>query len=212
MSPAAGRPSHGCSSTPLFYALFGVTLLTLLWLSPELAGLRRPVLMALGAGGALALVFFYAHYIPGMLSGGTSSAGLTDPFPGRTYFIFHNESRQSLRLWRLGLFIPYLAAIPALWMVATRCASTVRSFVWAWMAAWAGIMILKEPWALPRLLRWAKEDFYMAPAIALTIAIAIGRLESRALRVALTCLAVLAAVFLRVRDYGLHADTLRFMR
>jgi hypothetical protein len=207
-----GLGALGYSSTPLFYALFGATLMALVWLGPTLGYLRRPALMALGAGGAMALLLFYGHYLPGVLSGGASSAGLSDPFPGRTFFIFHNESRQSLRLWRLGLFVPYLAAVPALWIVATRCASTIRPFVLAWVAAWAGIMILKEPWALPRLLRWAKEDFYMAPAMAIAMAVAIGRIESRGLRIALTCLAVLLAAFLRVRDYGLHVDTLRFMR
>ena len=135
-----------------------------------------------------------------------------DLFPGRTFLIFHNESRQSLRLWRLGLFIPFLAAIPAVWVVITRCDAMVRSFLLAWVSAWAGIMLLKEPWGLPVLLRWAKEDFYVAPALALLIAIAIARLESRSLRIALATLSVVVFLCLRIEDYGFHANTLRFLR
>ena len=73
-------------------------------------------------------------------------------------------------------------------------------------------MLVKEPWGLPVLLRWAKEDFYVAPALALLIAIAIARIESRALRNALAGLSVAAFVYLRTIDYGFHANTLRFLR
>jgi hypothetical protein len=73
-------------------------------------------------------------------------------------------------------------------------------------------MFLKEPWAFPRLLRWAKEDLYVAPALALLVAIAIARIESRPLRVGLVAVGLLTALFLRARDYGFHADTLRFLR
>jgi hypothetical protein len=177
----------------------------------ETRSLLGPVALVLGAGGAIALVLYYGHYLPGLLGGGKTPLA-SDPYPGRTFFIFHNESRQSLRLWRLGLFVPFLAAIPATWLVMTRGSTVVRSFLLAWLSAWAGIMLLKEPWGLPVLLRWAKEDFYVAPALALLIAIAIGRLESRALRIALAALSVLTFLYLRAEDYGFHANTLRFLR
>ena len=207
-----GLGALGYSSTPLFYALFGVALLVILMMQPAGRALVKPVSLSLIVGGALALILFYGHYIPGLVRGSGSSAMLSDPFPGRTFFIFHNESRQALRLWRLGLFIPFLAAIPAILMVAWKTPVAVRSFLIAWVAAWAGIMALKEPWGLPRLLRWAKEDFYVAPAVALLIAIAVSRIESRPLRIALTGVALVTAFVLRARDYGFHADTLRFLR
>lgn len=206
-----GLGALGYSSTPLFYALFGLCFLGVTLLKPGSRELSRPVAMALGAGGALALALFYGHYFPGLMSGG-GTALLSDPFPGRTFFIFHNESRQSLRLWRLGLFIPFLAALPALFMIAVRGPATLRLFLFSWAGAWAGIMALKEPWAFPVLLRWAKEDFYAAPALAVSVAIAIARLESRPVRLGLTALSLAVAAFLRIRDYGFHADSLRFLR
>lgn len=207
-----GGGALGYSSSPLFYGLFGIALLVLVSLQQETKPLVRPIALSLVTGGIVALVLFYGHYIPGLIRGGGSSALMADPFPGRTFFIFHNESRQSLRLWRLGLFVPFLAALPAMSLVFTRCSAWIRSFLLAWLLAWMGIMGLKEPWGLPRLLRWAKEDFYVTPGLALIIAIAIARIESRPLRLALTVVTLATAVFLRLRDYGFHADTLRFLR
>jgi hypothetical protein len=206
-----GLGALGYSSTPLYYALFGLALLLLLSLHPDTRPWLPKVLAALVAGGLIALALFYGHYVKGFLGGG-GSAMVADPFPGRTFFIFHNESRQSLRLWRLGLFVPFLAAIPACVQIASRCSGVVRSFLFSWLVAWGAMMVLKEPWGFPLLLRWAKEDFYVAPALALTIAIAVARIESRALRVALTTATLLVAAFLRARDYGFHADTLQFLR
>jgi hypothetical protein len=209
---ALGVGALGYASTPLFYALFGAALIAWVSTAAKTRTLSRPILLALCAGGVLALALYYGHYIPGLIRGGSPSALVSDPFPGRTFFIFHNESRQSLRLWRLGLFVPFLAAIPATAMVIVRCSSTIRAFLLAWLSAWAGIMLLKEPWAVPRLLRWAKEDFYAAPSLALLIAIAVARIESRPLRFGLILAGLTTALFLRARDYGFHADTLRFLR
>jgi len=206
-----GLGALGYSSTPLFYALFGLAMMAFAFMGRETRSLLRPAALALGVGGAIALVLYYGHYIPGLLGGGKTPLA-ADPYPGRTFFIFHNESRQSLRLWRLGLFVPFLAAIPATWLVITRGSAVVRSFLLAWLSAWAGIMLVKEPWGLPVLLRWAKEDFYVAPALALLIAIATFRLESRPLRIALATLSVGAFLYLRAADYAFHANTLRFLR
>jgi hypothetical protein len=207
-----GLGALGYSSTPLFYALFGAALIVFLAIGPGTRSLLRPALLALAAGGTLALLLFYGHYLPGLLRGGDQPGVFADPFPGRTFFIFHNESRQSLRLWRLGLYIPFLAAVPALLAIGVRGPAVVRSFLLSWVSAWAGIMLLKEPWALPVFLRWAKEDFYVAPSLALLIAIAIGRVERRPVRLALSALVLVAYASLRWDDYAFHADTLRFLR
>lgn len=206
-----GLGALGYSSTPLFYALFGIALLALLALREGERSLLGPAAVALGAGAAIALLLYYGHYLPGLI-GGRSSRLISDPFPGRTFFIFHNESRQSLRLWRLGLFVPLLAAVPAAFFVVRRASSIVGSFLLAWVSAWGGIMLLKEPWGLPVLLRWAKEDFYVAPSLALLVAIALAGIESRRLRIVLMTASLLASLFLRARDYGFHADTLGFLR
>jgi len=206
-----GLGTLGYTSTALFYGLFGIALLLLIAFSAD-RKLLGPVTLALVAGGGVSLALFYGHYVPDLVRGGGHPGLLSDPFPGRTFFIFHNESRQSLRLWRLGLFLPFLAALPAAVMVMRQVSSVTRSFLFAWVGAWAGIMLLKEPWAFPQPLRWAKEDFYVAPSLALLIAIAIARIESRPLRLVLTLVALAVAAFLRVRDYGFHADTLRFLR
>jgi len=208
---ALGLGALGYSSTPVFYALFGIALVAFTLLSSTTRPLVRPLTVALAVGGLTALALFYGHYLPGLWQGGGSTL-VSDPFPGRTFFIFHNESRQSLRLWRLGLFVPFLAAIPAGLVVLRRCAAWARAYLFAWIAAWAGIMVMKEPFAFPLVLRWAKEDFYAAPALALMVAIGVARLESRPLRIGLGSLALAGALFLRVQDYGFHANTLRFLQ
>jgi hypothetical protein len=206
-----GIGALGYSSTPLFYALFGLAILAILLTDAETRKVLPPAALSLGFGGAMALALYYGHYIPGLV--GAEKAPLaSDPYPGRTFFIFHNESRQALRLWRLGLYVPFLAAIPAAIFTMGKVSAFVRSFLLAWLAAWAGIMFLKEPWGWPVLLRWAKEDFYVAPALALLLAIALARIESRPLRIALTSLSVVVFLGLRIQDYGYHANTLRFLR
>ena len=205
-----GLGALGYSSTPVFYALVGIILAACLAAQPATRRLVSPVLLTLVVGGFFALAAFYGHYIPGLLGGG--GPAFTDPFPGRTFFVFHNESRQSLRLWRLGLYIPFLAAIPALAIISARCSPPIRAFLIAWFGAWVAMMLLKEPWGLPLLLRWAKEDFYVAPGLALIIGIGISRIRTPFARTALTSIALLVAILLRARDYGYHADTLRFLQ
>jgi hypothetical protein len=207
-----GAGALGYSSTPVFYALFGLILMAALAVRIETRQLLSPVAITLVAGGIVALILFYGHYVPGLLGGASGGTAFTDPFPGRTFFVFHNESRQSLRLWRLGLYIPLLAAVPALGVVFARCSSAIRAFLLAWFGAWVSMMLLKEPWGLPLLLRWAKEDFYVAPGLALLIGVGIARIESSVARRLLTTATVVTAVFLRLRDYGYHADTLRFLQ
>ena len=206
-----GIGALGYSSTPLFYALFGLALLALLAIDHTSRSALVPALRALIVGGVVALALFYGHFVAGLLQGG-SAAMTPDMFPGRTFFIFHNESRQSLRLWTLGLYIPLLAALAAAVPLLKRVDPRIRAFLVAWVAAFAGIMALKEPFALPRLLRWAKEDFYVAPAAALIVACAIARIESKRWRYSLMVTSLVVAFLLRARDYGFHADTLRFLR
>ena len=50
---------------------------------------------------------FYFHYVPGPARRRPRRRGRARPLPRASrFFIFHNESRQSLRLWALGFWMP----------------------------------------------------------------------------------------------------------
>jgi len=74
-----GLGALGYSSTPLFYALFGAALISLLALGTDTRRLLRPVLLTLASGGALALLLYYGHYLPDLVRGGGSPALRSDP-------------------------------------------------------------------------------------------------------------------------------------
>src|SRR5204863_467875 len=63
---------------------------------------RRGLAAALVLGGLAAGLLFYFHYLPGLFSGIGAIQQEPDPFQARTYFIFHNESRQSMKVWAAG--------------------------------------------------------------------------------------------------------------
>ena len=80
----------------------------------------------------------------------------------------------------------------------------------AWLAAWALVMVLKEPFLLPRLLRWAKEDLFLGPLLGLLVAGGLSAIPDRTLRRIAVAVAIGVAAWLQVRDFGYHASTLRF--
>jgi len=201
----------GYSSAPVFLGLFGAVLLALF--AVDAAGLprgdRAGLAKALVAGGALAGALFYFHYVPGLIAGGRGIEAEPDLFPGRTFFVFHNESRQSLRLWALGLWIPLAAGAVAAPFALRRAPAWSRPALIAWAAAWALVMLLKEPFLLPRLLRWAKEDLFLAPLLVVLIAGAVASIPARAPRWAAAAVVVAVAAWLQVRDFAHHASSLR---
>jgi hypothetical protein len=201
----------GYSSAPVFLGLFGAVLLALF--AVDAAGLPRAdragLAAALVAGGLLAGALFYFHYVPGLLAGGRGIEAEPDLFPGRTFFVFHNESRQSLRLWALGLWIPLAAGAVAAPVALRRAPAWSRPVLLAWAASWALVMLLKEPFLLPRLLRWAKEDLFLAPLVVVLIAGAVAAIPSRAPRWAAAAVVVAVAAWLQVRDFAHHASSLR---
>jgi hypothetical protein len=71
------------------------------------------------------------------------------------------------------------------------------------------IMLLKEPWLFPRLLRWAKEDQFLSPLLVLLVAGALGAIPRRGLRRSLAAVTLVTALWLQLRDYGHHAVSLR---
>ena len=201
----------GYSSAPVFLGLFGAVLLALFVV--DASGLPRAdrvgIASALVAGGVVAGAAFYFHYVPGLLAGGRGIEAEPDLFPGRTFFVFHNESRQSLRLWALGLWIPLAAAAVAAPVALRRAPAWSRPLLVAWAVAWALVMLLKEPFLLPRLLRWAKEDLFLAPLLVLLIAAAVAAIPSRAPRWAAAAVVVMVAAWIQLRDFAHHASSLR---
>jgi hypothetical protein len=89
-----------------------------------------------------------------------------------------------------------------------RARPEARPLLVAWLSAWALVMLLKEPFLLPRMLRWAKEDQFLSPLLCLFVGAAVSALPQKRLRVAAAVLVVLVAAALQARDFLLHANSL----
>jgi hypothetical protein len=200
----------GYSSNVVLFGLLGLLLLLLLWL--DAAGLdaaaRRGMASALVVGGALAGTLFYFHYVPGLLAGTRHAAAEPDLFPGRSFFIFHNESRQSMRLWALGFAWPLGAGLLAAPIALSRAAPFARPLLAAWLGAWGLMKLLQDPLFFPKLLRWAKEDQFVSPLLCLTLAGACAAIRPRSLRAAVALLLLVFALLLQLRDFRHHAVSL----
>jgi hypothetical protein len=201
----------GYSSLVVLIGLFGLALLALLALDARALtpASRRGVVIALVVGGLLAGGLFYFHYVPGLLLGARGVEAEPDLFPGKTFLIFHNESRQSLRIWLLGFWIPLLAGLLAAPFAFRRMRASARPIALAWLLAWAGVMLLKEPFLFPKLLRWAKEDQFLSPLLCLLTAGAVASLPRAWMRWGGAVLTLGTAAALEIRDFAYHADSLR---
>jgi hypothetical protein len=217
---ALGTAALGYSSAPVLLGLFGLVLLVLLALDaggvPRAS--RRGLLAALALGGLLAGALFYFHYVPGLLAGARGVEAEPDLFPGKSFavpglgalgIVFHNESRQSLRLWVLGFWIALLAGLVAAPLALRRARRDARPVLVAWFGSWTLVMALKEPAFFPRLLRWAKEDQFLSPLLCLLVAAAASGVARPWLRRALWAAVLLAAAWLQCRDFAHHAESLR---
>ena len=200
----------GYSSLVVLIGLFGVVLLVLVAFDARgmPAPSRHGLAVSLVLGGLLAGALFYFHYVPGLWHGASGVEAEPDLFPGKTFLIFHNESRQSLRLWVLGFGIPLAAGLLAAPIAIRRALPAGRPVLVAWLAAWVLLMLLKEPWLFPKLLRWAKEDQFVSPLLALLVGGALAGIPNRTLRLATAALVIAAAAWLEVRDFTHHANTL----
>jgi hypothetical protein len=69
-------------------------------------------------------------------------------------------------------------------------------------------MLAKEPFLFPRPMRWAKEDQFVAPALALVIGGAVFSLPRPWMRWTAAAAAVGAAFWIQARDYHAHAASL----
>ena len=200
----------GYSSLVVLFGLFGLVLLLLL--AVDAAGLhpkaRKGMAAALAIGGLVAGAAFYFHYIPGLLRGAGAMAAGPDLFPGRTVFIFHNESKESVRIWAGGYGILLAAGLLAAPVALRRARPDARPILVAWLSAWALIMLLKEPSLLPRMLRWAKEDQFLSPLLCLLVGAAVAALPGKWMRWTAAALVIAVAAVLQARDFLLHANSL----
>jgi hypothetical protein len=203
--------SLGYSSALVLVGLFGLALISAMSLDHGAvrAPAHRATVLALVAGGLLSLILYYGHYVPGLIGGAAGVEAEPDLFPGSTFAIFINESRQALRVWRLGFWIPVLAGVVAAPLALRRARPAARPVLVAWLLAWAFVMWLKEPGAFPRLLRWAKEDQFLSPLIGLLVAGAVWSSPRAWLRWGASAAALATALALQLRDYWHHANTLR---
>jgi hypothetical protein len=200
----------GYSSLVVLFGLFGLALLLLL--AVDAAGLhpsaKKGLAAALAAGGLFAGAVFYFHYVPGLLRGAGAMAASPDLFPGRTVFVFHNESKESVRIWAGGYGLLLAAGLAAAPVALRRARPDARPILAAWLLAWASIMLLKEPFLLPRMLRWAKEDQFLSPLLCLFVGAAVAALPQRWMRAAAAVAVVAVAALLQARDFLLHANSL----
>lgn len=198
----------GYSSLIVLFALFGVALLLVLVLDAR--GLDRAaktgLVAALVAGGLLSGVLFYFHYLPGLIGGLQGIQAEPDLFRPRTYLVFHNESRQAMRVWQAGFVVPLAAGLLAAPAALRAAAPAVRPVLAAWLFTWPLVMLAKEPFLFPRPLRWAKEDQFLSPLLALLVGGAVARLPAAWMRWAAAGLAVAVAAWLQWGDFRVHAS------
>jgi hypothetical protein len=200
----------GYSSLAVLFFLFGLALFALLALDARALtpASRRGLALAVVLGGLLAGTLYYFHYVPGVLRGAGAVEAEPDLFAGRSFFIFRNEAKQSLRVWRFGFWLWVLAGLMAAPVALKRARVEARPVLIAWLAAWALLMVLKDPVFLPRLLRWAKEDQFLSPLLCLLIGGAVWALPRPWMRVSAAALVVATAAWIHLSDFILHTNTL----
>jgi hypothetical protein len=195
------------SSLPVLLGLFAIVLVVLLGLDARALdpAARRGLAACLVLGGLLAGALFYFHYLPGLLRGAGAIEAAPDPVRVYTFFIFHNEGRPSLRLWYEGYWIGLVTGLAAAPLALRRAIPTARPVLVAWLAAWGLVMLLKEPFLLPKLLRWAKEDQFLSPLLCLLIGAGVAALPRPLLRWSAAAVVAAGAPVLQARDFILHA-------
>lgn len=208
---ALGLAVLGYSSLIVQFGLLGAVLCLLLAVDARgLAGRARVgVVAALALGGALALVLYYGHYASGMLSGAPGVEAEPSIFSGKTVLgIFRNEGRQSFRIWAMGFAWPLFAGLACLPIALARARPSARPVLVAWLCAWVLIVVLKDPLFFPKMLRWAKEDQFVSPLLALAVGAAVSAVPRAAPRRALAAVALAGWAFLAARDFFYLSNTL----
>lgn len=208
---ALGLAVLGYSALVVQVGFLGAVLLALLAIDAK--GLepraRLGVASALAIGGVVAIALYYGHYVPGLLHGTPSVEAEPSIFTGRTVLgLFRNEGRQSYRIWLLGFAAPLVAGLVAAPFALKRARAFARPVLTAWLAAWALVMLLKDPLFFPKMLRWAKEDQFVSPLLGMFVAAAVTAIRPLRLRQAATAIVLAVALFLAARDFYFHTNTL----
>jgi hypothetical protein len=89
-----------------------------------------------------------------------------------------------------------------------RAQPDARPILAAWLTAWGLIMLLKEPFLLPRMLRWAKEDQFLSPLLCLFVGAAVAALPQKWMRWLAAILVIVVVAAVQARDFLLHANSL----
>jgi hypothetical protein len=195
----------------VFGGALGTAALLYLLLRTERLTTRRPILIAgavlgaavLGYSSLLVLIGLFGLVLLGLLA--VDARGLTPPA----------RNGVALALVAGGIvagalfYIPLLAGLAAVPLALRRALPSARPILVSWLAAWALIMLLKEPFLFPKLLRWAKEDQFLSPLLCLLIGGAVGALPRAWLRWGAGAAAVAVALWLQLRDFWHHAVSLR---
>jgi hypothetical protein len=201
----------GYTSLALLIGLYGLILLGLLWLDARAIPRRARIGLATAfvVGGLMAGALYYFHYLPGLVRhAGTLESEAPEVFSPYSFLVFHNESRQSMRIWRLGSWWLVGAGLLMAPFAIQRARATARPLLTAWLVTWATFMVLKEPFLFPRLLRWTKEEQMLSPLLDLLVAGAVASLPRAWMRWALAVIAIGWAARLALRDFLLHANSL----
>jgi hypothetical protein len=198
----------GYSSSIVFFGLFGIVLLALLAADARAlsAPAKKGAATALVLGGLIAGTLFYFHYVPGLVGGVAGLQQEPDLFQARTYLVFHNESRQSMRVWAAGFVVPLAAGLLAAPFALRRARPVSRPVLAAWLATWPLVMLFKEPFLFPRPLRWGKEDQFISPLLAVLIGGAVGSLPRPWMRWAAGAAVLGVALWLQLGDFRIHVS------
>jgi hypothetical protein len=113
-----------------------------------------------------------------------------------------------MRVWAAGFLVTLLAGLAAAPLALSRARASTRPVLAAWLVAWALVMLFKEPFLFPRPLRWAKEDQFVSPLLALLIGGAAWSLPRPWLRWGAAALAAGVALWLQLGDFRQHASGL----
>jgi hypothetical protein len=108
----------------------------------------------------------------------------------------------------MGFGWPLFAGLACLPVALVRARPSARPVLAAWLAAWVLIVVLKDPLFFPKMLRWAKEDQFVAPLLALAIGAAVSAVPRTGPRRALAAAALAGYAFLAARDFYYLSNTL----
>jgi hypothetical protein len=113
-----------------------------------------------------------------------------------------------VRIWAGGYGILLAAGLICAPVALPRARAQARPVLSAWLLAWGLIMVLKEPFLLPKMLRWAKEDQFLSPLLCLFVGAAVAALPRAWMRWGAALVALGVAAALQARDFLLHANSL----